>query len=85
MDEIALDNSDDKKELENHPLTNEEKYAKVYYWIKYFSVGKYYTKFYHEGKDAQSSVFGGLTTIISIFVLIGFALATIVTIFTGNV
>ena len=43
------------------------------------------TKFYHEGKDAQSSNLGGLTTLIFIFILVGYALSTIITIVTANV
>ena len=33
-------------------------------FISFISVGQYQTKLYHEGNDKQSSIFGGIVTIL---------------------
>ena len=62
---LQLDGNDQKKERA------ESKCEKIQNLLKEFSVGQYNTKMFHEESDSQSSMIGGIITILcGVFLLV---------------
>jgi hypothetical protein len=49
--------------------------------LEFVSVGQYYTKLYHNGRGTQSSMIGGILTIICAVIIITFSIFILVPIF----
>ncbi len=45
---------------------------KIKFILKFISLGQYPTKLYHDGRDAYSTIYGGLVTIICLLILLGY-------------
>ena len=52
--------------------------------LEFISVGQYYTKLYHNGKGTQSSMIGGILTIICAVILITYSIFMLVPIFNKD-
>ena len=52
--------------------------------LEFISVGQYYTKLYHNGRGTQSSMIGGILTIICAVILITYSIFILVPIFNKD-
>jgi hypothetical protein len=59
-------------------------WARIVWTLEFISVGQYYTKLYHRGKGTQSSIVGGILTIICALILVSYAVVILVPIFNRD-